>query len=229
MPIAARPSHRSHANAYAAHANAYPAHAAQADAYAVQADAHVHRTHAPMSVHPLVKLAVDAIQVFVGNRQILNPPESLLLALPETRRPAAAFVCLKLAGELRGCIGTTHPAQENLALEVIHNAIAAASRDHRFSPVQPWEADRLEVTVDILGPFEPVGLQEHLHARSLTEALDPRCFGILVRAGERHGVLLPDIEGVVTAADQMAIAREKAGIGPDEPIELFRFGVTRYK
>lgn len=205
MPIAARPSHRSHADAY------------------------VHRTHAPMSVHPLVKLAVDAIQVFVGNREILSPPESLLLALPETRRPAATFVCLKLEGELRGCIGTTHPAQENLALEVIHNAIAAASRDHRFSPVQPWEADRLEVTVDILGPFEPVELQIYPHALSLTDALDPRCFGILVRAGERHGVLLPDIEGVVTAADQMAIAREKAGIGRDEPIELFRFGVTRYR
>ena len=73
------------------------------------------------------ELGYETLQVFVGNREILNPPESLLLALPETRRPAAAFVCLKLAGELRGCIGTTHPAQENLALEVIHNAIAAAS------------------------------------------------------------------------------------------------------
>jgi hypothetical protein len=42
-------------------------------------------------------------------------------------------------------------------------------------------------------------------------------------------VLLPDIDGIATTAEQVAIARQKAGIGPDEPVELFSFSVTRFK
>jgi len=189
-------------------------HASQAEAVGVA-----------MSMHPFVRLAFEAIQLFVQTGNRLTPPESLFVALPEARRQGAAFVCLKLDGNLRGCIGSIQPAQENLALELIHNAIAAASRDRRFSPVQHWETRALEVTVDILGRFEPVDDSR----ASVASALEPRRFGVLVQAGERHGILLPDIEGITTPAEQLAIAREKACIGPDEPIELFRFEVTRYR
>jgi AmmeMemoRadiSam system protein A len=202
MPIAARPFH------------------------ALQAEA----VDVPMSMHPFVRLAFEAIQLFVETRESLTPPESLFLALPEAQRRGSAFVCLKLEGNLRGCIGSIQPAQENLALEIVHNAIAAASRDHRFSPVQRCESDVLEVTVDILGRFEPVDYSQGCSSRpTVPGALDPRRFGVLVQAGERQGILLPDIQGITTAAEQVAIAREKAGIRPDEPIELFRFCVMRYR
>ena len=49
-----------------------------------------------------------------------------------------------------------------------------------------------------------------------------------MRAGRRVGVLLPDIEGIDTAQVQVDIARRKAGIGPNEPVELYRFRVERY-
>jgi AMMECR1 domain-containing protein len=43
------------------------------------------------------------------------------------------------------------------------------------------------------------------------------------------GLLLPDLEGVDTVQQQIAIAKEKAGIPPQVQPDLYRFTVTRYK
>jgi AMMECR1 domain-containing protein len=50
-----------------------------------------------------------------------------------------------------------------------------------------------------------------------------------VESGWRRGLLLPDLEGVDTVQKQLEICRMKAGIGPDEPVKLYRFEVKRYK
>ncbi|MCK5245773.1 AMMECR1 domain-containing protein, partial [Candidatus Bipolaricaulota bacterium] len=52
---------------------------------------------------------------------------------------------------------------------------------------------------------------------------------VIVESGWRRGLLLPDLEGVETVTDQVAIARSKAGIRPDEPISLSRFTVKRHQ
>lgn len=132
---------------------------------------------------------------------------------------AGVFVCLKREGELRGCIGTTEPTKATLVEEVISNAIAAASRDPRFPPIQAAELPGLLISVDVLSPPEPV-LDLAL--------LDHRRFGVLVRSGTRHGVLLPAIEGVDSVVDQLTLVRQKAGLAPGDAVELFRFEVTRY-
>ena len=56
--------------------------------------------------------------------------------------------------------------------------------------------------------------------------LDPKRFGVIVRRG-RTGLLLPDLEGVSTVEEQLAI-EDEAGIFPDEPLEIYRFEVKRY-
>ncbi len=171
------------------------------------------------ATHPLVRLATQAIAAFLADRQVLEPPADLYAAWPEALRPAGAFVCLKHEGRLRGCIGTTEPLHETLAIEVVRNAIGAATRDPRFPPVQLYELTDLSIAVDILGPCEPApGL----------EALDPARYGIVVRAGEKRSVLLPAIEGIRSVSEQVAAARLKAGLGPDDPIELLRFEVQRF-
>jgi AmmeMemoRadiSam system protein A len=122
---------------------------------------------------------------------------------------------------LRGCIGTIEPTQANVALEVIQNAISAATQDPRFPPIVPEELADLDIKVDVLGEPEPVdGLEE----------LDPKRYGVIVKSARdwRRGLLLPDLEGVDTVESQVDIARRKAGIRPDEPIELYRFEVVRY-
>ena len=84
---------------------------------------------------------------------------------------AGVFVSLKKNGELRGCMGTAIPREENVAREIISNAVSAAARDPRFAPVRPEEVDALRISVDVLSNPEPVtGLGN----------LDPRRYGVIV-------------------------------------------------
>ena len=168
--------------------------------------------------HPLVVLARQAIESFVRESVVLEPKA----LTPEMERQAGTFVSLHDGqGQLRGCIGTFMPAQANVALEVVHNAISAATRDPRFPPVRPHELADLDVKVDVLTTPEPVsGPQE----------LDTRRYGVIVQAeqGWRRGLLLPDLEGIDTVEEQIRICRYKAGIGEGEAVQLLRFQVERY-
>jgi MEMO1 family protein len=171
-------------------------------------------------VHPLVQLAHRAVAAHILVGRHLSPPSENEMT-PEMRDRAGTFVSLHEFGELRGCIGTFLPQRTNVAEEIIENAIASATRDPRFPPVQPDEVDDLEISVDVLSEPEPV--------ESAAE-LDPEIYGVIVTDlnNFRRGLLLPALEQVKTAAQQLAIARQKAFIGPDEPVRLYRFHVKRY-
>lgn len=167
--------------------------------------------------HPLVRLAEETIRNYIQEGRVISPPEEVT---PEMRKRAGVFVSLKKRGQLRGCIGTIEPMEENVAEEIIRNAIAAATRDPRFPPVRREELNDLDISVDVLTTPEPVkGLKD----------LDPKRYGVIVECGWRRGLLLPDLEGVDTVEYQIEICRQKAGIGPQEPVQLFRFEVIRYK
>lgn len=177
------------------------------------------------SSDPLVALAHRAVDDYVRFGQRLSLSQAELLT-PELRgrldERAGTFVSIhKKNGDLRGCIGTFSPVQANVAQEVIENAIASATRDPRFYPVQEWELDDLDISVDVLSEPEPI--------QSMQE-LDPNVYGVIVtdREGIRRGLLLPMLEQVKNAEHQVSIARQKANIGADEPIHLFRFRVHRY-
>ncbi len=132
---------------------------------------------------------------------------------------AGAFVSLKKQGELRGCIGTIEPAAENLAQEIIRNAVSAAVNDPRFDPLEPQELDELTISVDVLEKPEPV---------SGIEDLDPEVYGVIVTSGHKRGLLLPSIAGVDSPGEQVRIAMSKAGITEKDKVSLERFRVTRY-
>ena len=51
---------------------------------------------------------------------------------------------------------------------------------------------------------------------------------MIVSAGMKRGLLLPNLEGVDTVEQQIDIARRKAGISPAEKITLERFEVIRH-
>jgi AmmeMemoRadiSam system protein A len=121
---------------------------------------------------------------------------------------------------LRGCIGTIEPTQKSLAEEIIANAISAATRDPRFPPVSVEELSYLRYSVDVLYEPEPATFDD----------LDPKIYGVIVEdmSGTRRGLLLPDIEGVKMASQQVEIAARKAGIKPGAPLKLSRFRVERF-
>jgi AmmeMemoRadiSam system protein A len=171
-------------------------------------------------VHPLVQLAHRAVAAHIVERRHLSPPSGGEMT-PEMRARAGTFVSLHEFGELRGCIGTFLPQRANVAEEIIENAIASATRDPRFPPVRPDEIDDLEISVDVLSEPEPV---------ESPADLDPDVYGVIVTDLDnfRRGLLLPALEQVKTTEQQLAIARQKAFIGPDEPVRLYRFLVSRY-
>lgn len=172
-----------------------------------------------MSEHsPHVKLAKKAVETYVRERRVIDVPPDVPEEFLTTR--AGVFVSIKKDGSLRGCIGTIEPVQENLAEEIISNAISAAVRDPRFLPIEEEELDQLNYSVDVLKPPEEV--------HSISE-LDPKRYGVIVECGNRRGLLLPDLEGVDTVEEQIDIARRKAFIRPDEPFKLYRFEVVRYR
>lgn len=162
-------------------------------------------------------LARQAVEHYVRQGDLLAPPTD---PPPLLKDPGAAFVTLRLGQALRGCIGTLGPTKPTLAHEIITNAVAAASSDPRFPPVQVKELSVLLYEVDILGALEPVPDEGHL---------DPEQYGVVVQVGQRRGVLLPAIEGVTSPRQQVAIARAKASIRPDQAVNLYRFTVTRFR
>lgn len=162
-------------------------------------------------------LARESLIHFLKHGTFLAKP----LELPDPLNgQAGVFVSFKKKGELRGCIGTFAPTQPTIAEEIIRNAVSAGTEDPRFWPIELEELAELEVSVDVLGAPEQI---------DSAQELDPKNYGVIVRKGRRSGLLLPDLEGVDTIDEQLSIAMQKAGIRPDEEIDLYRFTVTRYK
>ena len=168
-------------------------------------------------MHPVAELAKKSIESFLREGKIIKPPDPLP---PEISGKAGVFVCLKKNGELRGCIGTYSACCDSIAMEIITNAISAATKDPRFPPVRADEIGDLTYSVDILSCPEKI---KHI------SELDPAKYGIIVESGFRRALLLPDLEGVETVEEQIRITKMKAGILPVEEVDIYRFEVKRYQ
>ena len=164
-----------------------------------------------------VRIARLTVEAFVRTGETPPLPDGLPAEL--TGRRAGVFVSLKLAGKLRGCIGTINAVTGSVAEEIVKNAVSACSEDPRFDPVQPDELDRLTYSVDVLGPTERI---------DSADKLDVKRYGVIVISGYRKGLLLPNLEGVDTVEEQIKIAKRKAGIPEYERCRMERFEVVRH-
>ncbi len=156
-------------------------------------------------------LAREAIRRYLTTGDLLEPPEPIP---PDLAHQSAVFVTLTRDGDLRGCVGTIHPTQPTAAHEIVRSAIGAATRDPRFNPVSIAELLDLEIRVQLLEPPELVDGPDDL---------DPLRYGLIVRSGDRQGLLLPGLDGLRTPEEQIAAACQKAGISLYAPLELLRF------
>ena len=187
--------------------------------------------------HFLVELAKKAVESYIEKGEVISPPPTKFLVGGFTQR-AGTFVTIMKGNELRGCIGTYLPTRINVAEEVIRNAIAAATEDCRFNPIEQKELSFLRYTVYILSYPEPV--------KDIKE-LDPKKFGIIVKTGPftypnqenvvfdgvipyKTGLLLPDLDGVDTIEKQISITCQKGGIDPtQEKTFIYKFTVEKYQ
>ena len=166
---------------------------------------------------PFVSLARLTVETYIKRHTLPEVPDDLP---PEmTDRKAGVFVTLHIGDSLRGCIGTISPVRQSITQEIMANAISACTRDPRFNPVRQDELPLITYSVDVLGEPEDIDSEARL---------DVKRYGVIVTNGGRRGLLLPDLDGVDTVAEQVAIAKSKAGIAQDEPVSLQRFEVVRH-
>ena len=164
-----------------------------------------------------IKLARLSLETYITTGKYAKSPEDL----PEEMRKqkAGVFVSLKKFGQLRGCIGTIAPVTDNIAKEIIRNAVSAGVEDPRFPPVKEEELFDIVYSVDVLMEPEPI---------ETIDELDVKRYGVIVSSGRKRGLLLPNLEGVDSVQQQVLIARKKAGIYDNEHFTMERFEVVRH-
>lgn len=167
---------------------------------------------------PYVRLARQAVECFITTGRLLDIPEDTPEELLKTK--ASVFVTIYKDGELRGRIGSIVSIRDNVAYEVIENAIQAAAYDIRFSRVTKDELPDLVYSVDVLSEMEEV---------SSREELDPEHYGIMVSSGTKQGIALPGMKDVKTADDQLNLCYEEGEIMPESPVVVYRFKVTHHE
>ncbi|UCC77945.1 MAG: AmmeMemoRadiSam system protein B [Anaerolineales bacterium] len=138
---------------------------------------------------------------------------------PALLQPNGAFVTLKKAGQLRGCIGRMSSNQQ-LYATVQDVAIAAATEDARFPPVAKEELAEVDIEISVLSPMQYV---------DKLEAIQVGRDGLYISMGPFSGVLLPQV-AIEQGWDREEFLRQlcvKAGLPEDawqKGAILYRFG-----
>lgn len=183
------------------------------------------------NAHLFVQIATETIQTFVNERRVpkITYQDSTIQINDkkfdgESNREIlnarhGVFVSIKKQGTLRGCIGTIMPTQKNTLDEIVKNAISACSKDYRFDPISSDELDALLISVDVLSELSRV---------EDVNALTPATQGVVVTCKDKMGVLLPNLEGINTVAEQLKIASNKGGFTVDDIEEIQSFTVERF-
>ena len=142
---------------------------------------------------------------------------------------AATFVTLRIAGDLRGCIGSVE-AVRALGEDVAENARAAAYRDPRFPPVGAHELDRLDVEVSVLSPREPLVAASESEALA---AIRPGIDGIYLEFENCRATFLPQVwEGIPDPLHFLSELRRKARLPArfwHPAMKLSRYTVEKHR
>lgn len=142
--------------------------------------------------------------------------------LPEEfSKPAACFVSLYTKnGEMRGCMGSIVPQEENLFNEITSNTMHAAFNDNRFTPLKENELEDVSMTVEIIEPMQKV---------TSLEELQPDIYGVMIKdKNGKMGVMLPYPEEIKTVEQQIKIACKKGGINCSDikGLDIYKFKVV---
>ncbi len=138
----------------------------------------------------LLKIARDSLRAYVLRGEHLDLDKYPLT--DNLREKRGAFVTLRRGEDLRGCIGYTKSV-ETLAEAVRDNAINAAARDPRFTPVTPEELEEIDIEVSALCPGDTPE-SPYIEINNLEEIVIGRDGLYLELAGPRGGgLLLPQV------------------------------------
>lgn len=176
----------------------------------------------PAQQNQLLDLARQTIGRVLEGRAPPPPLERVTDAA--LHEPGASFVTLYLDNTLRGCVGSLQ-ALYPLARDVAANALGAAFRDPRFSPLDHEEFVQTRIHLSILDAPEPVAFTDE---EELLGKLRPLRDGVVLSAGERRATFLPAVwEQLPDPREFLARLRLKAGLPENFP--LTRARIERYE
>jgi AmmeMemoRadiSam system protein A len=169
---------------------------------------------------PLARAAIAA-ELGLGQRALGDQPW--------LKQQAASFITLMREGKLRGCIGTLRPHRA-LVEDVVANAVGAAFRDPRFTPLSAEEFSGVAVEVSVLSALEPMHFGDEPDAlRQLRAGID----GVVFQYGHHTSTFLPQVwENFQAPVDFMAHLKYKAGLPPDfwdKDVRLSRYTVFKWR
>lgn len=171
----------------------------------------------------LLAIARNAIATQLGTTGVEYPVSDWL------HMPAATFVTLTQQGALRGCIGSLEPHRALLD-DVTANAIAAATRDHRFPQLQSSELGITRIEVSLLSQSMTMSFTSE---QDVLAQLRPGIDGVVLQYGHQRGTFLPQVwESLPEPGNFLAALKQKAGVPADfwdEDIQLSRYTVTKWK
>lgn len=174
-----------------------------------------------------IKLAKKAVKNYIQDKQIVDLSEE---EVPDNflNEKAGVFVTLKRNGELRGCVGTPKPSQNNIAEEIISSAVSAC-KDPRLPAINKEEIQDLQFEVYILEePEHFCDIEPQEEPEEKIKELNPKKEGILVKTDTKSALLLPDLEGLTTPMEQLNAALKKAGINSQEKYKILKFEAQKY-
>ncbi|MGA2467271.1 MAG: AmmeMemoRadiSam system protein B [Thermodesulfobacteriota bacterium] len=152
----------------------------------------------------LLAITRRAVERYIRTRSV---PEVDPATLSDTlKTPCGAFVTLNKRGMLRGCIGR-FDTSEPLYKVVQEMAVASATQDYRFKPVEESEIKDLEIEISVLTPMRKIS--------SIAEFQLGK-HGIYIRKGSRSGTFLPQVAQETGWTKEEFLghcAQDKAGIG----------------
>jgi AmmeMemoRadiSam system protein A len=158
----------------------------------------------------------------------LKVPHAVDETAPWLSERGACFVTLTQFGELRGCIGSLQ-AHRSLLEDVKSNAVSAAFRDPRFTPMNTEELDITTVEVSLLSPSQEMQVLDEADALA---QMRPGVDGIIFEYGRYRSTFLPQVwEDLARPRDFLAMLRRKAGLPDDfwsEDVRLSRYTVTKW-
>ena len=127
----------------------------------------------------------------------------------DLREPAAVFVTLTEAGELRGCIGSLQ-ASESLAQAVADAGYNSAFRDSRFQALRQDQLEEIRIEISVLSPLQKL-LPESREA--LLQCLQPGVDGLVIEDRGRRATFLPKVwEAIDSPAAFLDHLLQKAGL-----------------
>jgi len=175
----------------------------------------------------LLSLARRSIENYANGEPA--PPVELKGLSQRLRDQGASFVTLTCHGYLRGCIGTLEPYQ-SLTEDVREHAIAAASQDYRFPPVQTNEIKDIKIEISCLTRPEPL---EYKNPDELLSKLRPNIDGVVIQDGMRRATFLPQVwEKIPDPQEFLEELCMKMGCRPDlwrkKKMDVFTYQVEEF-